>query len=268
MSLEEKSFWKKYKKIIIGLLVIVVCFLFVFPFIYCGYNNVSDFTKGMLGTLIGACVGGFFTLKGSLAINKNVQKAQNAIRRKNVIYKPLYDELNVIHNVMLRANPFPSVILFEKSTLYPGSIQYTVWGRIKKDARFFEVVPKVKNAMESLYASIYLYMEKHKNAVAALNKIYTDSIYKILNKNIDCFIWDSTLLNVLQETRPKKILGRGESYDLETENLVWGEIIKMARINDELKQCKEAKVAWNMAEEHALEELGTHIQYIIAKYEE
>ena len=169
---------------------------------------------------------------------------------------------------MLRANPFPNLIFFEKRTSHSEYIQYTVWGRIKKDARFFEVVPKVKNAMESLYASIDLYMEKHKNAVAALNKIYTDSIYKILNKNIKYFIGDSILLNVLQETHPNNILGWAKSYDLETENLVWGEIIKMARINDELKQCKEAKVAWNMAEEHALEELGTHIQYIIAKYEE
>lgn len=279
MSSEERTFWGKYKKIIIGVLVIVVCFLFAFPFIYYGYDNVSDFTKGMLGTLvgtlIGACVGGFFTLKGSLAINENAQKAQNAIRRKNVIFKPLYDELKEIHDEILKKNPCPRTIAFEKRQQhllkYP---QYTVWGRIKNDTRFFEVPTELKNAMESLYTAIDSYQEKRQNAVDALDKIYKDSIQKITEIKIEIgrriCVGDTILSDVLQENRGKNSLfwWSDKTFSLDEEELLWGEIIKMARINEELKQCKEAKSIWNAAEENALNLLGTYIETITKKYED
>lgn len=273
MNFEKmKLFFAKYKIVKIIFIIIYICAI-SYGFYWLYSSSLSDTVKGVIGTILGAVVGGSFTLLGSLIINTHVQKAANAIRRKNVIYKPLYDELTIIHNEILKENPYPNFIEFQKgSQTILKHPQYTVWGRIKNDTRYLEVPSKLKDAMESLYASIDLYIEKRKNAVVALDKIYKDSFKKITKLDIvrRINIGNSILSDILQGNRTQTSLfsWSDRGFSLDEEELLWNELIKMARINDELKQCKEAKVAWNMAEEHALKILGTYIQYIIAKYEE
>lgn len=70
---------------------------------------------GIYGTLLGgAFIGGTFTLIGSVWVNNRHVKAQANIKRKNLIYRPLYDEIAEIHNNILEENPFPNYIVFEK----------------------------------------------------------------------------------------------------------------------------------------------------------
>ncbi len=272
MSSEEKSFWEKYKKIMIGVFVIVVCFLFAFPFIYCGYDNVSETTKDFLKIIFGAIVGGLFTLFGSLITNRNLHKSQGAIRRKDTIYKPLYEELRFIHYEILKENPYPNLIDFEERpqdelSRHP---QYIVWGKIKNDTRIFEVPADLKNVMEELYAKINLYQEKHKNVTEALDKIYSDIINKMLNENKHYGnIGNLILSDVCEGTHPKYDLlkWRMKTYTVEDENHLCDEIMKKAQISDELQQFKEAKSAWNAAEEKALKLLAKRIEDVVRKYE-
>lgn len=56
---------------------------------------------GVVGTLLGAFIGGVFSLMGSVWVNNKQQKAAQNIKRKNIIYSPLYDELINIQNNIL-----------------------------------------------------------------------------------------------------------------------------------------------------------------------
>ena len=88
---------------------------------------------GVIGTLLGAVVGGAFTLLGSVWVNSKQQKAVQNVRRKNVIYSPLYDELLDIQNRILKLNPYPAYIHFEKGpqTMNPHP-QFSAWGVLKQ----------------------------------------------------------------------------------------------------------------------------------------
>jgi hypothetical protein len=107
---------------------------------------------GVYGTLLGALIGGTFKLVGSVWVNKRHIKVQTNIKRKKLIYRPLYDEIVVIHNCILEENPFPNYIVFEKrqQTMirYP---HYTANKNLFKDRSLFiddEDIHEFLNALE------------------------------------------------------------------------------------------------------------------------
>ena len=83
---------QKYKKVIIALL----CGFVLMALIYYGVRGMipqMSVEEGSFSALLGALVGGFFSLAGSIGVAKMQQKSQREILKKNTIYKPLYDEL-------------------------------------------------------------------------------------------------------------------------------------------------------------------------------
>ena len=124
-------------------------------------ESIMDNTAlvGVLGTLLGALIGGIFSLAGAISVGKHQLKAQTQVRRKNVIFKPLYDELNYIHNTILKQNPYPQWVSFEEQLQtklkYP---QYTVWGRIKLDSRLLETPRKLSNILQQLESDAKEYL--------------------------------------------------------------------------------------------------------------
>ena len=253
-----KLFFAKHKIltiIVLAILAIDLCILCVSIY-YKNCSNVSEEIKGVAGTLLGAIVGGGFTLMGSLVINKNAQKATNAIKRKNVIYKPLYDELTVIHNDILIENPYPHFIRFE---IGPQTIirhpQYTVWGRIKNDARLFEVPSKLKKSMEELYTAMKNYLQIRSEAVKALDQIYRNALKEITNREISesSNVGDTLLSYVLTGKRPENdmlIWDWGKSPDVKKDaDAVWNSLRKSVKNEKTLKLCVEAKTTWMESEE-------------------
>ena len=111
-----KLFFAKHKTIkalcLIILAIIALYFAIIIP--YKSYADILDTSRGIVGTLLGAFVGGGFTLIGSITVTKHTQKATNAIKKKNIIFKPLYDELMENHSIYLKENPYPRYISFEK----------------------------------------------------------------------------------------------------------------------------------------------------------
>ena len=252
-----KLFWEKYK--VVGMVFFVsiatILCLLVFPLLYCGFGNVSETTKGIIGTVIGAIVGGNFTLLGSLIINQNTQKTQNARRRKIEIYKPLYDEIKA-NDKILKSNPYPNFIAFEKiqQDENPNCPHYIEWGKIENDTRIFEVPQDLKNAMGKLYEVIGNYEKQRDLAARALYYIYEEEARKIKeNSNCDTFL---LLSGVLLDDTPLSI----------TSNL-WEHIIKRANMEPDIDACKKAKTDWNNAERNASIILKKLIEDTVDKYE-
>lgn len=272
---KTKLFFVKNRilKTIVILAIISLGLVYGIPYYRCYYTNASEGAKGVIGTLIGAIIGGGFTLLGTFTISNNAQRGINAIKRKNVIYKPIYDELMVIHNEILKENPFPHRIGYEKGrqTILRHP-QYTAWGRIKNDARFFEVPEKLKRAMNELYASIEEYENSRNNAVDALDVIYRDEIRIIANREIQpqANVGDSLLAYVLTGERPNDdlLMWSFGSTKEEGADSLWKKLREHVSTDSNLKKCVDAKNVWMKKEEYVLNLLGVYIQYIIRKYEE
>ena len=269
-----KLFFAKRKiiQILVVLLIIGAALYLTIQIYYSHLTGISDTTKGIIGTLLGAVVGGCFTLAGTYSVSKNSQRAQNVIKRKNIIYKPLYDELKEIHSVILEENPFPYHIAFEKGDrTHPRYPEYTVWGRIQNDSRLFEVPVKLKKYMEELYRTIEEYQRCRKKAVDALDRIYKEESKRIYKKQIadQANVGDSLLQCVLSGKRPDDdyLTWSLGPNNVEGADELWESVRKYVISDRDLKNCIEAKAAWNEAEEDVLELLGLYIQYISKKYE-
>lgn len=248
---------------------------------YCScYNNnpvaIISAIISVIGTLLGAIIGGVCTLGGSIIINDREQKKANATRRKNKIYEPLYDELQIIHNKILKNNPCPSFIAFEKIQQDEKSEapQYIEWGKIKNDSRIFEVPSELKDAMESLYAAIDSYQEKRQNAVKSLDEIYySDDIVRIPSINPlnirPSYNSGALLFGLFSGVRPNYNVLMPPNFCANTEilNDLWNNIIIKAENDSALKECKNAVDAWNTAEENALNLLTKLIKEIVDEYE-
>lgn len=129
-------------------------------------------TVGVLGTLLGAIIGGTFSLLGSVWVNKKQQKAAHDIKIKNVIYSPLYDELVNIQDIVLRQNPYPEKILFQRDSHAMDSyVQYDAWRRIRSDTRYLEVPLYLKKQMEKLENVILQYAAMRDKVNAEIEKI-------------------------------------------------------------------------------------------------
>lgn len=120
---------------------------------------------GALGTLVGAFIGGFFTLAGSIWAIRREQKAKQNVRRKNIIYSPLYDELTDIQDRILPQNPYPLFVTFETGpqTICPHP-QFAAWGRIKADTRYLEVPRMLAEQLDAVEGAIEDYLANRANA--------------------------------------------------------------------------------------------------------
>ena len=88
------KFWiQKYKKILfcIVILALVGIITLLISKVSIIVNIADSAVIGVAGTLLGAVIGGFLSLMGSLWLNSKQQRATQNIKKKNVIYSPLYD---------------------------------------------------------------------------------------------------------------------------------------------------------------------------------
>ena len=179
-----EMFYVKHNKVIKALLLLVfgVISVVAFKFVRNKFEipsfDLTDNMITMLSAIFGAVVGGVFTLLGTAFSSKQQSKALIHTKRKNLIYKPLYDELAEIQNDILQKNPYPIYIDFDKreNTILKHP-QYTAWNRIKNDSRYLEVPDSLKKSMNNLYNSIYDYLNERKG----LN----EEIRNILNNVLD-----------------------------------------------------------------------------------
>lgn len=134
-KLKVSLFFQNNKKTIFFITMIVFLTIVIFGcnMVLINIEEINPTVFGVAGTLLGAAIGGFFSFMGSMWVNSKQQRAKQDIRRKEVIYSPLYDELVDIQNRILEVNPFPKYIVFQKrQQTYIPHPQFVVWGSISK----------------------------------------------------------------------------------------------------------------------------------------
>ena len=229
---------------------------------------------GVMGTLLGALIGGAFSLMGSIWVNSKQQRAVQNIKRKNVIYSPLYDELVDIQDNILERNPYPSYIEFKKGmqTIMPHP-QFSAWGRIKADTRYLEVPDILRKQMERLESTIHVYqairydvndeLKNILNSVLIENKLNQCTIMNIgdviskdvlADKNVD--IYHSAM-----EIGEEKVL------DETIRQKINSQIYERAEKNQKVIEVRKRYYDWINTQQQTIELLGLLIKQVIQKYE-
>ena len=237
-------------------------------------ENMSDTSIAVFGTLLGAIVGGLFTLIGTHFDNKAHLKRQAEIKRNGLIYKPLYDELSKVKNDILPYNKYPRYFNYAgRKSHYPDSPQYEIWDRIKSDTRFLETPECIKTEMEELYKCIDNYLAVRENANNRIEDILNSTIQNELNISCDIRIGDFLLKKVFEEEkeniidlveeffRPRTSIGEEEKARIS--NLFYETCL-----NDEhLNRLIESREKWIQQQDYVLEVLRVHICLVNLKYE-
>lgn len=274
--LKARVFLQKHKKIII---VSELGILFVILFLLCKsinkelvINNPTMF--GVLGTLLGAIIGGVFSLMGSVWVNSKQQRAVQNIKRKNVIYSPLYDELVDIQNSILEQNPYPNYIVFKKDrqTILPHP-QFSAWSRIKADTRYLEVPDLLRKQMDKLENSIHEYQE--------IRGIVNDEIKDILNSVlVDNGLSPCTIINI-GEVISRDILsnrhidiyheameiGSDKSLNDTLRNTINAQIFQKAECTQSIIEVRKRYDNWINVQKKTIEMLSLLIKQVILLYE-
>ncbi len=229
----------------------------------------------VIASLLGAVVGGIFTLLGSVYVNQKQLKAQTHIKRKNLIYKPLYDELGEIEYDILVNNPFPCFVAFkqEPQTIlrYP---QYTVWGRIKSDTRYLETPQNLILEIEKLYECIDKYLRVRNGNNDSMTKLINNILQEVLGtqctiQNIgECLISDA-LKNEMQDISHHYNFALAKKVEVteEQNKIINNKFYQQCKEDQTLLLIREAKRDWEIQQKKVIELLTNLIQYVNVKYE-
>jgi len=240
--------------------------------------DISALTKneglfGVVGTLLGAFIGGVFSLLGSFWVNNKQQKAVQNIKRKNVIYSPLYDELVDIHNNILEQNPFPCYVKFQKAlqTALPHP-QYDAWRRIKSDTRFLEVPDYLKKQMEKLESAIKNYIECRDKVNDEIRNIFNDTLDENglekskmvdIGRILSCNILENKIFDVYLEAT----MNDNNEISQEKKNKVNEEVLNRCNENLLIFETRKKYEEWLKVQNQTIEMLSIMIKKILLKYE-
>ena len=237
-------------------------------------TNCSGEVIAVIGTLLGAVVGAIFTFMGSIYVNKRQLQAQTHIKRKNIIYKPLYDELCNIQNNILLDNPYPAMISFQTldrtSHIIP---QYTVWGRIKSDTRYLETPSNLVAEMEVLYDRINEYIKVRNGNNDEMTELINGILHEVLGTTCSITnIGDCIIRYALIESEDHVIRYDYELKDKvdvteEQKALVDKLFYEKCCTNQTIQRIKWEKLAWEKQQKKVISLLTDLIQLVNIKYE-
>lgn len=274
-----KLFYAKSSKWINAILAIICVCLTVYLFFRFNFiDKVSQWSGeviAVIASLLGAVVGGIFTLLGSVYVNQKQLKAQTHIKRKNLIYKPLYDELGEIENDILIENPFPYYVTFKQQ---PQTInkhpQYTVWGRIKSDTRYLETPQNLILEMEKLYEYIEKYLEVRHGDHESMTILFNNILQEVLGtqctiENVGHFLISDALRNDLQDISHHYNYALAQKIEVteEQKKLINSKFYQQCKDDKTVLSIKKAKEAWGIQQKKVIELLTDLIEYVNLKYE-
>lgn len=275
-KLKVRFFIQHYRKIIFIIAIIILLGLLMFCLNKINSKVIIENPTlfGVFGTLVGAIIGGFFSLMGSVWVSSKQQRAVHNIKRKNVIYSPLYDELVDIQDRILVENPYPNYIVFQKGmqTIIPHP-QFTAWGRIKSDTRYLEVPVILKKQMEQLELAVREYNDIRGKANDEIKKI----LNKILKKNglKKCSIiniGDVISGDVLSDNRidlyhEEIAFENRKRLDKQTRDAINQQIYENCNNNHVVIKTRELYENWLMIQGETIEMLGILIKQVLVMYE-
>lgn len=240
-------------------------------------KDLSDTEIAVFGTLLGAIVGGVFTLIGTNLVNKKQLKAQTQIKRKNLIYKPLYDELVEIHFEYMAQNPYPNFININKTKCrFPSnSPQYTVWERIKRDTRYLETPMCLKKEMDALYKSIENYLESTADINTTIIKLLNDTLESELGTKCTIQNIGTVISNDVLSDNGENIFNHlcfGLNPPIDTDGSVKIRVsdifYEKCKENEEIQAIKRKRELWFSQQKRTIDLLTILISFVTTKYEE
>lgn len=271
------KFWiQKYKKFLFGIVILVLVGIILLLISKASINeNIADSTViGVAGTLLGAVIGGFLSLMGSLWINSKQQRATQNIKKKNVIYSPLYDELVDIQNRILVLNPYPNYVVFEKGDqIITSHPQFLAWGHIKADTRYLEVPDILVKQMEQLESAIRKYLDIRNQGSEAIQKILNEVLLE--NELEACNIINigdtisSDILNGIKADIYHKAMeiGNRNQLDDDMKTRINAQVYEKCNNNEVVLEIRRRYDAWIKAQREAIEMLSILIKQVLLEYE-
>ena len=273
-----KLFFAEYRKLVT--ILVTICMVGI---LYCFIeDNYAQFLNmklsptfvSVVGTIVGAVIGGLCTIIGSISVSKAQSKAQANIRRKNILYRPIYDELVEIHNVILAENPFPRHIEFKKGRqTIRKHPQYSAWERIENDSRYLEMPKKLTKELEKLHACILDYQEQMSVAAKAMREIINQVFFENLHQNCSILhsenlIWYEILTEneVIFDTH-FAFVNNPKNIETDVKDKICCDIIQRCSESKHIIECKQKYQEWMRQEEKTIELLATMIRYINLRYE-
>lgn len=207
-------------------------------------------------------------------VNSKQQKAVQNVRRKNVIYSPLYDELIDIQNRILKLNPYPTYVLFKKGpqTMDPHP-QFSAWGRIKADTRYLEVPDILIKKMEQLEAAIHKYQSIRGKASdeiqTILNDVLRDNRMQVCNiRNIgDVISCDILSDNKIDIYHTAMEIGERKQLDNQIREIINKQVYDKANTNQVVLDTREYYMDWLKIQRETINIIGLLIKQVIIKYE-
>lgn len=274
--LKFSFFITKYRIVIIAVLVIALVGGVTLGMLQLDGDKIMENSTlfGVIGTLLGALIGGAFSLMGSVWVNSKQQRAVQNVKRKNIIYSPLYDELVDIQDHILRQNPYPDYIVFkkERQTILPHP-QFSAWGRIKSDTRYLEVPDILAKQMEQLEESIHCYQEVRQKAddeiQNILNNVLKDNNLKTCSIiNIGSVISGDILSqNEIDIYHKSMEIGEEKTIDEFTREKVNKEIYYRCNNAQTIIEVRKKYKEWLNIQKQTIEMLSILIKQVLVKYE-
>lgn len=260
---------QKYKKVIIALL----CGFVLMALIYYGVRGMipqMSVEEGSFSALLGALVGGFFSLAGSIGVAKMQQKSQREILKKNTIYKPLYDELMKNDDILRGENPFPMEVWCDTNPrTIVESPSFAAWNRIQRDNRLLDVPESIQTQMNDLKKTIERYLRLRRGVGTPVQKICYETLKAqgketVLFTNIGDMVSDAVL-----NTDINGVLEYITEYNNKTEDdkKIAQEIYNACLETEDIRKIKELQKKWRDMQNGILDELAMRIKYISMKYE-
>jgi hypothetical protein len=136
-------------------------------------NLLSD---PVVSTLLGAILGGAIAFYGSVYVQKSQIRSLSAIRRRDVIYTPLYNELLALR-ASLTERPCPSDFVYSTGQDSHYNPKFAVWPSFKLDSRNLQVPKRLAKTLDDFQTLTEKY-------VAARQKASTDPIVQAKLKEI------------------------------------------------------------------------------------
>lgn len=261
--------------------IIVLCGIFgLMALIYYGVRGMipqMPVEDGSFSALLGALVGGFFSLAGSIGVAKMQQKSQREILKKNTIYKPLYDELMQNIEILENENRYPSFVWadFMHDTLQ-RSPAYGVWNRIERDHRLLDVPESIENKMSLMESTIADYLNRRITAGKAIqsecDKILSKHgkstcAYRNAGEHIIENILSENVFSQINIRRIRNFTMRSDSEQSDGDEDILKEICIGCQNLQEVCALKKARERWYVLQKETIDDLAMRIKFITMKYE-
>lgn len=271
-KIQAQVWLKKRKKLrfVLSCVAVIVLIYFSWDLINKADIHLDSTTIGVAGTLLGAVIGGLLTLAGSIWVYSKEQRAKQNVKRKNLIYSPLYDELQTIYDTVFAKNYYPPHADFSKEKQqYHDDVRFSAWERIKMDTRYLETPDAVKNQMELLCEMIQEYDTARQEFNGEVERIF-DRIVENNGEPKSMLIGRGRVISKYILSEEDKNLHKEitlSKEETEVSKKIDTEVREAVENGAAIKHLKNSYAEWKATQEQTMRLIASLIEQVLLKYE-